>query len=112
MNDTDIKDEPFPPAPNLADLESVPTRTELLMEIDRLAAEVEDKKLWIADYRKKRTDEVNRALRAERKCGELRNEVLRAFRAGWTMYADSSLGPRILDQMKEAYNHWESQKDK
>ncbi len=32
MNDTDIKDERRPPTPNLADLENVSTRVELLAE--------------------------------------------------------------------------------
>ncbi|MGI9293431.1 MAG: hypothetical protein ACR2PS_05560 [Pseudomonadales bacterium] len=41
MNDTDIKDKKFPPSPNLVDLQTVSTRTELLMEIERLTAENE-----------------------------------------------------------------------
>ena len=29
-----------------------------------------------------------------------------SFEAGWTMYADNSLGPRVPDQMEQAWNHY------
>ena len=77
-------------------------------EADSIADEIE--RLTKNEQATLKTIETIQVIRMadEAEIERLSAEVQSAFEAGWSMYADNGLQPRVPDQMKHAYKHWKS----